>query len=768
MNKHAGSVVLRAVRATAVSGPTDRELLASFVAGDQDAFAALVARHAAMVLGVCRRSLANVQDAEDACQATFLVLANRARTGNWQDSVANWLFTTARKVAANARKAGTRRLQREAQATPPASTALLDQMTGREAFAILDEELHKLPALYREPLVLCYLEGLTRDEAASRLNVPVATLKSQLERGRKKLGDALTRRGVVLGAGLLAVAVTSQAKASSPRLIESILTAASGQAPAAIGELARGVAVNGSIHKVVFALAVTVVVALGAGLGSLELSSASQPPGKPASAAAEKAQAKDVTPKPATKESTLNGRVLGHDSKPLAGAKLFLSRIEGLVEVGASDADGKFSVKVPANGTTVTLIARAEGVGLDFAYIFPDRFSEEVELHLVKDQAISGRVVDTQGKPVPGASVAVSKVEIYVSSLDNFLTEHKRAVFVNPGKSLWREAGVLPAVTTDKDGKFTINGAGRERLVTLHISGTGLADTEVCVVNRKDFDPKPYNEPKPELRPGMRGYAPGRRMDSPRVLYGPDVSVITEPEKRVRGTLTDVDTGKPRAGVKVMLVRNVSEGMLLNLSAVTDGEGRYEIRGARKSTTYTVAVDGDSESRHVAARVRVDDTAGYEPLTADIKVKKGVVVTGKVIDTGTKKSVRGYATVAIMSDNKFAKDYPEMGMTGGTFSSTREDATFRVVTIPGPVLLMGGASGERDSLARYKRPVPDPNYPQYFVKPNGAVPGGVSVPAYIGYGGNNFGLVQGSFCKVLDIKADAETVTQDILLDPVE
>ena len=82
-------------------------------------------------------------------------------------------------------------------------------MTGREAFSALDEELDRLPAIYREPLVLCYLEGLTRDAAATRLGVPPATLKSQLDRGRKKLGDALLERGVEFGAALLAVAATS-------------------------------------------------------------------------------------------------------------------------------------------------------------------------------------------------------------------------------------------------------------------------------------------------------------------------------------------------------------------------------------------------------------------------------------------------------------------------------------------------------------------------------------------------------------------------------
>src|SRR5205823_7024067 len=129
--------------------------------------------------------------------------------GRWQPSIANWLYSTARKVARNARVAAQRRAQREGRAAVPEAVLPVDRITGRELLAALDEELDRLPPRYREPLVLCYLEGLTRDEVATRLGVPAGTVKIQLERGRKKLGDALVRRGCALGAGLLALAVTS-------------------------------------------------------------------------------------------------------------------------------------------------------------------------------------------------------------------------------------------------------------------------------------------------------------------------------------------------------------------------------------------------------------------------------------------------------------------------------------------------------------------------------------------------------------------------------
>ena len=112
--------MVRSAVALGLPAATDRELLRRFAReNDKSAFETLVNRHTAMVFGVCRRALPKVQDAEDACQATFLVLANRARDGRWQESVANWLYATARKVAHNARVAAERRLRRE---TPTYST----------------------------------------------------------------------------------------------------------------------------------------------------------------------------------------------------------------------------------------------------------------------------------------------------------------------------------------------------------------------------------------------------------------------------------------------------------------------------------------------------------------------------------------------------------------------------------------------------------------------------------------------------------------------
>src|SRR5262249_40404227 len=155
------------VAARAADKVPDGELLERFIRRhEQPAFEALVKRHWPMVLGVCRRVLNHRDDAEDACQATFLVLAGKAASIGKRASVGSWLYKVAYHMAVRAREQAAARRMREGSA--PARTAAdpLAELTGRELLTLLDEELQKLSERYRAPLVHCYLEGLTRDEAA--------------------------------------------------------------------------------------------------------------------------------------------------------------------------------------------------------------------------------------------------------------------------------------------------------------------------------------------------------------------------------------------------------------------------------------------------------------------------------------------------------------------------------------------------------------------------------------------------------------------------
>lgn len=226
------------------SEQTDAELLARFVAArDGVAFAALVRRHGGMVLGVCRRLLRDAAAAEDAFQATFLLLSKKAGTIRKSEALASWLHGVARRTALKARIGERRRMARERCHQPACSVDPAGEVSLREACAILDEEVARLPAKYRAPLVLCCLEDLARDEAAEQLGWSVPLVKSRLEQARDLLRKRLTRRGVCLSAGLATVLLsTSTARAMPSALLGSTLEAVlSGTTSPSVAVLMRGV-----------------------------------------------------------------------------------------------------------------------------------------------------------------------------------------------------------------------------------------------------------------------------------------------------------------------------------------------------------------------------------------------------------------------------------------------------------------------------------------------------------------------------------------------
>jgi RNA polymerase sigma factor (sigma-70 family) len=176
----------------------DGQLLARWAADrDSHAFAALVWRHGGIVWQVGRGVLRQREDAEDVFQATFLVLARKAGSLRGRESVAGWLHQTAYRLALKTRTATARRLRREDQTAQITVADPLEELTVREARTILAEELRRLPASYREPLLLCLYEGATQDEAARQLGCSLSTLKRRLERSRELLAERLSRRGLV-------------------------------------------------------------------------------------------------------------------------------------------------------------------------------------------------------------------------------------------------------------------------------------------------------------------------------------------------------------------------------------------------------------------------------------------------------------------------------------------------------------------------------------------------------------------------------------------
>lgn len=211
----------RALLAADLADLSDAELVGRFAERrDEAAFAALVRRHGALVFGVCRRVLRHDQDAEDAFQATFLVLAREAASLRQTGVIGNWLYGVAFNVARRAQVARHRRAVKEQEAASRRPTAapetVLDDLRD-----VLDRELNALPEKYRSAVVLCDLMGQTTEQAASGVGCPPKTLGTRLTRGRALLARRLARHGVAPSAGVVAALAPSTAAAVPHRLIES-------------------------------------------------------------------------------------------------------------------------------------------------------------------------------------------------------------------------------------------------------------------------------------------------------------------------------------------------------------------------------------------------------------------------------------------------------------------------------------------------------------------------------------------------------------------
>jgi RNA polymerase sigma-70 factor (ECF subfamily) len=256
------------------AGLSDGELLEGFVTRRDGAFfEALVRRHGPMVLGVCRRILRDPHAAEDAFQAAFLVLAQRAVSVVPRKLVGNWLYGVAYRTALEARRAAARRRARERQVNDMPHPQAEDGETWQELLPLLDRELDRLPAKYRAPVVLCHLEGRTRKEAADQLGLPVGTLSGRLTTAMRLLARRMRRHGLALSATALAASLSpASASAAVPAsLLASTVKAtpllAGGQAAAGVVSVEVAALVNGvqkALLLVKLRLASAVVLAVAA------------------------------------------------------------------------------------------------------------------------------------------------------------------------------------------------------------------------------------------------------------------------------------------------------------------------------------------------------------------------------------------------------------------------------------------------------------------------------------------------------------------------
>ncbi len=261
-----------------VKDRTDRELLQQFAAlRDESAFAALVERYSPVVWGVCHRVLGDRHDAEDAFQATFLVLARQAGSVCKKEAAGSWLYGVAYRIALSQKRAARRRRKREKRGQTREAEQPISAASLRELQAILDEEVARLPAKYRTPFVLCCLEGKSYAHAAREIGCKEGTVSSRLAKTRKLLQVRLTRRGVTLSSVLCATAISPTVEAAPAALVaattEGVLRSLTGTTTAVLSAqaviLANGVTkmlTTKALKLGAILLLTSVPLAAGAGL----------------------------------------------------------------------------------------------------------------------------------------------------------------------------------------------------------------------------------------------------------------------------------------------------------------------------------------------------------------------------------------------------------------------------------------------------------------------------------------------------------------------
>jgi RNA polymerase sigma factor (sigma-70 family) len=729
------AAVVRQLQKMAAPDPveaSDAQLLERFrEAQDEAAFGALVRRHGRMVLGVCRHVLRSREDAEDAFQATFLVLARSAASIRKATALPSWLYGVACHVASNARREASRRQTHERRARKMGHAEPDLDVAWRELQAVLAEEVRRLPEKYRAPFVLCCLEGKSKSEAATQLGWKEGTVSGRLAEARKRMQQRLTRRGLTLGAALCAGTLgAGNASALPTSLVQITLEAAldvaagrgPGLAPARAAALADGVrrAMFATKVKFVTMLVLTLgLLAAGAGV-QVRRSLASPPAAQAVAQAPERSKAdrsaaeKRSAPAAADKVD-VSGRVLGPDGKAFAGAEVVLPAPpwekagQGPRVIRArSDGDGRFSFSADRAEFTrgAALVAAAPGHGP--GWVEADKvLTGEQTLKLVADAPIRGRIFDLEGRPVSGATVKVVRLQATP-------TEDLTPVF-----TAWREspdqglralsrrlahpayAGIPASVRTGSDGRFHLTGVGRERLVVLKVEADTIEHKTLHVLCRGGADVAALTRPEGDRR------MPGMDRGPPPTVYGPVFDHAARPTKPAIGLVRDRATGKPMAGVFIS-GRAANSWWEDYATAETDAGGRFRLVGMPKANAYRLSAYARGGKTYLPAQRSVTDSEGLRPVTVHFELVRGVLVKGRITDRATGRPVDAAIWYSPLADNKFFKDLPGNDWYRSTVQGhrTEKDGTFSLLALPGSGLIRVRA--EDEAMALYTQAALDP------------------------------------------------------------
>jgi RNA polymerase sigma factor (sigma-70 family) len=606
----------------AVGLQSDAQLLERFRSlGDRSAFEVLVGRHGRMVLSVCREVLGDPDDAEDAFQATFLLLARKAGRLRVERTLAGWLHRVGYRIAVQAGIAAARRRRHEgraaalaADACGPPADAVAEAAEGRR---VLHAELDRLPDRLRIPVVLYYLEGRSYAEAASLIGVPEATVRGRLARARERLRDRLTRCGLApaeassrllpplapalppLPPGL----VSATARAASCLTLAPAATADGMAASIVLMQQFLGTLIVSKLK--VAAAGIATILALAWMTASLAAPTAQGEPPRPTKAHAAGHPSAEAQPN-AGAIVHYAGRVLGVDDRPIAGATILVGySIDGKgkpVELGAvgagrgqtrvtverarfflerarTDAAGHFQFDVDMSHLVkdredlgiqnIHLYAQAEGYGPVSLPAWPPQARDRFEFRLPWDDVpIEGRILDAQGRPAGGAGI--QPVALYYKQDDDGWPRD----WSDPGslRSLEDSMGdtgcddgmaLIPAVKADAEGRFRLTGLGRERTVVLRISHPGSSPEQIEVMTRPGRSDRPLN-----VQAGFDG-RPILRYD--RATF---VHQLPATEPRIRTVFVWVRPRGDRAEslrITEWLTKQISQGTTLKVVGTPEG-----------------------------------------------------------------------------------------------------------------------------------------------------------------------------------------------------
>jgi RNA polymerase sigma factor (sigma-70 family) len=676
MQSHTGSV-LRHLRDLVAAEHTvqlpDRQLLERFRSqGEEAAFETLVRRHGPLVLGLCRRLLHNEHDAEDAFQATFTVLARKADLAGRRGSVGGWLYQVAYRAAVKARHRAASRQKHERQAGGRASPDPLAEVTGRELLAALDEELQRLPEHLRTPLVLCYLQGRTRDEAAGQLGWSLGTLKRRLEQGREVLRGRLARRGLTLPAALLATGLAEGSAAVPPLLAVATVKTASRAAVGGVplGPLAEAVLKSVNPIKVKGAaacLAAAAALALAIGLLAAGQQSAQTKAVPPAASAPAKQPGNRAAPAPGAaqpkegrQDNTITGRVSDAAGKALAGARVAVvawprnsdrggdltSKPPRELGQARTDAEGLFRLTVPPTPSTrfykVVVLAGGQGYGLGWHPLRPDAGNQEAAIQLPAERVIRGRLVDLQGEPVGGVQVVATSAGRSVNG------EFDGLHMAEPPDrlTLWPK----PA-TTSADGRFVLRGLGRTCGVWMSVRSERFAPQRLSVE---------ANSPPKELLASL------------------------SPAQLIEGVVTQADTGKPVPHARLTVYSSDQEyGGGGGLGGKADAQGRFRIN-PYPGKFFDVAAYAPDGQPYLTVQKKVRWPKGAVKQEVRIALPRGVLVRGKITESASGKPVAGASVqyLPLQANNPNYRGDVITGWQGIVVSAA--DGVFQIPVLPGP------------------------------------------------------------------------------------